>query len=450
MTTDPQSTDCLLRISDPSFERLLVSQSDAGSALPRVTVEAGFYAYVRPVLDAARRQWGLDVNVLRCLANQKPGSGLPGLREYSAYCHNPSLTLPNGLRWVSVGEVEALLSSSSRLRVPRPRHETGQASGLPNTASRVPWERGEGWSAEAMGWIRRALGRLGLASESPPRQLRVWSISTVYTLPTSSGRLVFKASPDYFPAEAALTEELSRRFPLNTPRVLAADHDRNWLLMADLGETRFDTVADEALWQEAMRVTASMQIDYINRVVALESMRLERKALEDLPSRLARWANQAESSGRESAFQDAQLLAQQMGLIKDLCAELASFAIPETLEHGDLDAGNIFLSDGRPVLMDWSDSSISHPFFTVALLGRAGVPCGPRLDAYMRPWSAFETEARLRRAYSVARPLAALERALHYIDDNVPNTDQGVDRREMEAILSLYARMAVKSLEPWT
>jgi aminoglycoside phosphotransferase (APT) family kinase protein len=139
-----------------------------------------------------------------------------------------------------------------------------------------------------------------------------------------------------------------------------------------------------------------------------------------------------------------------MDTVEELCAELASFAIPETLEHSDLDAGNIFLCDGRPVLTDWSDSSVSHPFFTMALMERAGVPSGPRLDAYLRQWSAFETEVRLRRAYSVARPLAALDRAIHYLDDIVPNTDNGVDRREMEAIMSSYARMAVKSLEPWS
>jgi hypothetical protein len=270
-------------------------------------------------------------------------------------------------------------------------------------------------------------------------------------VPTSSGRVFFKASPDIFPVEAALTEDLSRRFPQSTPRVLAADPDRNWLLMADLGDIRFDTVTDEAIWQEAMGVIASIQMGYIDRESAMLGLGLESKPLDEIPVRLDRWANQTEGPDHAPgpSDRDAQILVRQKDLIRELCAELASFSIPPTLEHGDLDAENMFLTDGRPVLMDWSDSSISHPFFTVALLGRQGVAGGPRLDAYLRPWSALETEGRLRRAYRIARPLAALDRSLHYLDLVEHHNEPGVDRRQMERLLSSFARLAVNSLEGW-
>ena len=75
---------------------------------------------------------------------------------------------------------------------------------------------------------------------------------------------------------------------------------------------------------------------------------------------------------------------------------------------------------------------------------------GSRLDACLQPWSALEKEGRLRRAYLVARPLAALDRALHYLEDVELNTDAGVDRRQMEHLLCRYARTAVKSLDFWT
>ena len=239
MTPNPPRTDCLLWVYDSSFERLLVSQGAAPPALPRVTVETGHYPRVAPVVEAAKRRWGLDITVLRCLSDRRPESNGPGLREYYAYCHSPPSTLAHGLRWVQVSEAEPQLPSSSENEVPGPGHITEGVVPRPDSASRVPWERGEEWSEEALGWIRRTVSRLGLVSAGPPRQLQVWSISTVYKVPTNSGPLFFKASPDFFPAEAAITEDLSRRHPRNTPRVLAADRERNWLLMADLGETSF-------------------------------------------------------------------------------------------------------------------------------------------------------------------------------------------------------------------
>jgi len=274
----------------------------------------------------------------------------------------------------------------------------------------------------------------------------IWTISTVYAVPTSSAPLFFKASPDFFPAEAALTEDLSRRFPRNVPGALAADARRNWLLMADLGETSFEAVSDEGIWQEAMRLIASIQLDYSDRIRAMESLGLERKRPEELPARLARWARQAEGPGRAPGHprHEARSPAQQMGLIEDLCAELASFAIPATLDHGDLDTENMFLSAGRPVLMDWSDSSISHPFFTEALLGREGLANGPRLDAYLRPWSAFGTEERLKRA-RFAGQTARMTPDPESTDCLLRIYDSSFER-----LLPFYAWTAVKSLKPWT
>ena len=178
MTPDPESTDCLLWIFDSSFERLLLSQGAAGATLPGVTVESGNYPHVAPVLDATRRRLGLDITVLRCLADRGPGSDGPGPREYSAFCRCPTMTLAHGLQWAPVREAEAKLSASARTRGAGPVFDSRPEAGRPDPASRVPWQRGEVWSAEAMGWIDSSVSRLGLVSVGPPRQLHVWTISS--------------------------------------------------------------------------------------------------------------------------------------------------------------------------------------------------------------------------------------------------------------------------------
>ena len=42
-------------------------------------------------------------------------------------------------------------------------------------------------------------------------------------------------------------------------------------------------------------------------------------------------------------------------------------AFPETIQHDDLHDGQVFVQDGRYLLLDWGDACVSHPFFTLAV-----------------------------------------------------------------------------------
>jgi hypothetical protein len=61
-------------------------------------------------------------------------------------------------------------------------------------------------------------------------------------------------------------------------------------------------------------------------------------------------------------FQLIRILTPRFGQI---CAELASFGIPESLNHGDFHDGNILLKNGRITFFDWGDASVAHPFVSL-------------------------------------------------------------------------------------
>jgi aminoglycoside phosphotransferase (APT) family kinase protein len=44
---------------------------------------------------------------------------------------------------------------------------------------------------------------------------------------------------------------------------------------------------------------------------------------------------------------------------------LEAAGMPETLTHGDFHALNVIERDGEPVIIDWSDSAISHPLLEI-------------------------------------------------------------------------------------
>jgi aminoglycoside phosphotransferase (APT) family kinase protein len=82
--------------------------------------------------------------------------------------------------------------------------------------------------------------------------------------------------------------------------------------------------------------------------------------------------------------------------LRELCAALASCGVPESIQHDDLHMANVYVHGQRLRLLDWGDSSISHPFASLVVTFRFleelnGLPPGDawyaRLrDAYLEPW----------------------------------------------------------------
>jgi len=81
---------------------------------------------------------------------------------------------------------------------------------------------------------------------------------------------------------------------------------------------------------------------------------------------------------------------------EELCRELASDGLPYTLQHDDLHMASVYVRDGHFRILDWGDSSICHPFFSLIetfrfLEGHTGLASHDawfaRLrDAYLEPW----------------------------------------------------------------
>jgi hypothetical protein len=89
-------------------------------------------------------------------------------------------------------------------------------------------------------------------------------------------------------------------------------------------------------------------------------------------------------------------LAALSPLLEQLCTELCDAGLPLTVQHDDLHMGSVYERSKRLRVLDWGDSSISHPFFSLVVTFRfleehTGLkphdPWFARLrDAYLEPW----------------------------------------------------------------
>ena len=110
--------------------------------------------------------------------------------------------------------------------------------------------------------------------------------------------------------------------------------------------------------------------------------------------------------------------------VRELCSELASYALPETAQHDDLHDAQIFVGEHDYLFFDWGDACVSHAFFSMSVTLEGQLSWGledvensvdvtPFRDAYLEPFTALAPRAELERAHALALRLGWLCRALN-------------------------------------
>jgi hypothetical protein len=263
----------------------------------------------------------------------------------------------------------------------------------------LPWDE-PGWLDQATSWIDRQVERTG---EVELERTRPWA--AVARVPTAEGRLWFKESPPAHAFEPALTALLARRRPDAVPEVVAAEKRR--LLTRDAGPRLRDVLdagAAEPRWDETLALWAELQIEF----AALADEALAVGTPDERPERLP--ALYEELAGKDELY---DTVVRAAAALED--------GVPVTVAHAEAHDGNVFVRDGRPVLIDWAESSVTHPFIGPLLAlrsatERAGYEAGSReverlRDAYLEPFTRFAPPAELRASFAHAYFLAPIGRA---------------------------------------
>jgi hypothetical protein len=222
--------------------------------------------------------------------------------------------------------------------------------------------------------------------------------STVLRVPHTGGVAWFKECGPVMAFEPRLTAELYARWPDRVSEVIAHDEGRSWLLLADAGSPIRAHGNPPELWLETLPPYAELQhgeTAYADEHLAhgVPDLRLEQ-----LPARYEEFLR------GELPLEDGEIqrLRDFQPRFVELCSELAAHAVPPTIQHDDLHLANVYSRDGELRVLDWGDSSIAHPFFSLFTPFRffeeinhlePGDPWFARLrDAYLEAWGFGLTE----------------------------------------------------------
>lgn len=371
---------------------------------------------------AVAARYGMETTVLRCVRRTVDPVTHRETRVYELDNHSASHDMQPAT-WVGQAEL-----AGRRIDDPETRELIGDWFGRDSGEQPprgAPWTR-RGWYVEALAWTIAQLRAIGVHVAGTPEQLRAWERSFLMRVRTSDGAFYFKAAPAMSAHEPQLTHWLATLYPDNVPGIVAVDAQRGWFLQREVDGAPLPLMEEreEEEWYRAVRRLSEMQLDSAARTAELRAFGVPDRSLDVLAHRIPRLCADA----------GAMLLGAPCGLSRPeidriavlaptllaLCEELAGLNIPDALEHGDLSAANILSTLNDPVYLDWSDSSLSHPFFTLSHLMREAegllpAPTGEsrrRLrDNYLAPWVVVAPHDVLARAFEIARVLAPVHLA---------------------------------------
>lgn len=298
------------------------------------------------------------------------------------------------------------------------------------------------WQKQAHAWIRSEADRHSIQITGAIEQPHIRPWSTVMRAPTNAGTIFFKATAGETIYEIALTKLLASLQPNCMPDLIAVDTTRGWMLMRDSGETLRGSIRptkDVRPWEPVITKYAELQIGLTQHVDEILALGIPDNRLVALPALYKQLLTDEESmmldqeKGLTSVdFQQLQNLSPRF---EQICADLATFGIPESINHGDFHDGNVLLKNGRITFFDWGDANVTHPFVSlrtwfvsmeIALELDDWAPPTSEMTAllhrYFERWERFGDKERLLAIYNLSRPVASIVKALQW--------HQGITRME--------------------
>jgi len=290
------------------------------------------------------------------------------------------------------------------------------------------------WLKQAHDWIRKEAKRNSIQLTGEIEQPHAHAWSTVMRVPTNEGTLFFKATAPETIYESILTQKLAGWYPHCIPELVAVDTARGWMLMRDSGETLRGSIRptkDVRPWEPVITKYAEVQIDLTEHVNEILALGIPDHRLAALPALYKQLLTDEESmmldqeKGLTSA--DFHRLQNLSPRFEQICTDLATFGIPESINHGDFHDGNVLVKNGRITFFDWGDASVTHPFVSIrtwfvsmeiALELDDWAPPTPEmtvlLDRYLERWDRFGDKERLLAIYNLSRPVASIVKALQW------------------------------------
>jgi hypothetical protein len=399
---------------------LLLKPTDNGFLLPSVEIPR-WQRLAENMTLCIRNEWGQETI---CLFNPDVSALVTSANDHMYQvmeCYGPGKSHPRA-EWVQV-------SSLSERTFVDPRDEVAVQQSLAecargfSTAAPGPFAR-LGWFRELRAWIEEVIGSQGFHLTENFAQLNASPSFSLVRFETSGPAVWFKAVGNPNLREFPITLELARFFPQYLPPILAAQPEWNgWLALEVEGANLSDT-RDARHWKTAALALAKLQIESTDRIGTLFAsgardlrasalLKLVRPFLDAMGQLMEK---QTKTPPPVLPRSELTWLGEQ---IEEALSSSADLGIPDTLGHLDLNSGNVIVSEGQCVFLDWAEAYVGTPFLSFQYLVEhsrrvAGADFAAESGltrAYAEEWQSFVSTESLQGALALAPMLAVFSYA---------------------------------------
>lgn len=306
-----------------------------------------------------------------------------------------------------------------------------------------------GWLRDLFRWTHEQIAPQGLRLTGAFRQVNASPTFSLVRFETNARAVWFKATGEPNAHELPITIALARLFPRYLPTILGVHAGWNGWLSQEAAGSSLDEIASFAAWERAAEELTELQIASIGKAAELLEAQSRDLRIPNLMRRIDPFVT------RMGEFMDAQKkqvpppldppeLATLAEGLRESCALLESFNLPDTLGHTDCNPGNILVSEARCVFLDWSEACVTNPLLTFQYLReylvRSGIEQplgGERLAAaYLRSWARLYSPTDLRRALALTPLIAAFAYAVAH------DSWRSVDPRSNAELAGYYRSLA--------
>jgi hypothetical protein len=353
-------------------------------------------------------------------------------------------TAPTGFRWTDRAAAGVGAGATPEVRAALAgwiaRRERGPTTLDP------PWTV-PGWMARASAWMEEQLRAAGRPATARPRLVYSWGISVVLCAPTTAGDHFLECSAPIFHAEPAITALLASATPDLVTQVVATEPDEGWLLMGDNGGRPLGE-EPESTWASGLQTLATLQHVWRDRTDELVAAGAPMRSITELADQLPTLADRDPlrrdlAPAMRAAWDDA------LPRFVAACHRFVALGPAPTLVHGDFHPWNAAWTGDRPLLFDWSDGAVSHPFTDLAVyLTRTRDKARRRemLETYLAHWADDGIPAaELEEAAHLAFVVGSLYQVAVY--DRLLTSLEPEDRGGMDGATGSWAGGAIDALE---
>lgn len=390
-------------------------------SFPQVETEAHFWQTCEPINHAIKQKFGLDVVTLRCI---KALFG-PHMNFFDYILAHRSGT-PTAGHWVDVSDLHDNLRS------------TIQAE-MKSHPKQPPWYAAD-WHLQLYQTFTNA----------EIQQVRSWERSSVWRIHDASKTSYLKAIPTMFAYERSLTVWLAEQFPetIVKPQLIGDD----MMLMPEYKGQVLDETQPFHLWENVLSTYAQVQIQTMDSLNDLTDV--------GVPTRDMDWI----ATTTQQLFSDDNVLQhgwdplgddevhELQKLLPQLKSYLDTLADVGSLEHGDLWNGQVFVDDRHITLTDFSDATLTHPFFSLIfflwdiedMLSHESNVVQRLTESYLKPFRKLYNDEKIKTMLASAQLISPLFTACRYYADILP---QMTYTWEMESMIAFHLRILLANAQ---